>query len=140
MKIECNKLNTNFSVDQDKQYSLNGMENQTQHKYNSSISQRNTSRINLNVHHQNQNISNSKINDVKQIEKCNYKTQLKLQLQSGNVNVLNKYVNKIEFDRVLRVNIERFDQENVHHYNNFKRKLRSSNNGTKIPPFKDLLF
>ncbi|XP_026820585.1 uncharacterized protein LOC113559161 isoform X1 [Rhopalosiphum maidis] len=122
MKIECYKLNTISSVDQDNQYSLNGMENQTQYKYNSSISRRNISRINLNVHHQNQNISNSKINDVRQIEKYNHKTPLKLQLQSGNVNVLNKYVNKIELDRVLRVNIQRFDQENVHHYNNLKRK------------------
>lgn len=121
------------------------MENRIKHRYDSSISQRDASRINLNVYHQNQNISNPiKVfkDDIKQIEKCNNKTPLKLQLQSSNVSVLNKCSNKVkDFDRVLRVNIERFDQENAHHYNNnLKRKLRSSTNGTEIPPFKNLLF
>ncbi|XP_025202330.1 cat eye syndrome critical region protein 2-like [Melanaphis sacchari] len=144
MEVEHKKLNTNSSVNEHKQYSQNIMENQTKNMYESSISQRNISRINLNVHHQNQNISHPiKVfkNDVGQIEKCYNKTPLKLQLKSGNVNVINKCVNKItELDQVLHVNIERFDQENTHHYNNLKRKLRSSKNITKTPPFKDLLL
>ncbi|KAF0752662.1 cat eye syndrome critical region protein 2-like, partial [Aphis craccivora] len=140
-----NKSSTNSNVDLHEQNSQNILENRIKHRYDSSISQRDASRINLNVYHQNQNISNPiKVfkDDIKQIEKCNNKTPLKLQLQSSNVSVLNKCSNKVkDFDRVLRVNIERFDQENAHHYNNnLKRKLRSSTNGTEIPPFKNLLF
>ncbi|XP_022179234.1 cat eye syndrome critical region protein 2-like [Myzus persicae] len=50
------KLISNSNVIQQKQYSQNVMENQSKHKYNSTVSQRNET-SNLNIQDQNQNIS-----------------------------------------------------------------------------------
>lgn len=142
MYAECKQLITNSGVVQQKQYCQNDIENQTKHRYSSSISRRNETKININVQNQNQNISYSTNvfkNNINQIEKSNNKTALKLQLRSNNEKVVDKYVKKItEYDSALCVNIKHCDQENNHHLNNLKRKLRSSTNRTIIPPFKDL--
>jgi len=130
------KLIPNSSVIQHKQSPQNVIENQTKHRYDSTVSQRNKM-SNLNIHDQSQNISYSTNvfnNDIIQVGKLNNQTTLKLRLRSGNGKVLG-----IEYEDVFRVNTEYCDQEN-NHLNNFKRKLRSSTNETKTPPFKDLNY
>jgi len=137
------KLIPNSSVIQHKQYQQNVKENQTKHRYDSTVSQRNKM-SNLDIHDQNQNISSSTNtfnNDIIQVEKLNNPTTLKLRLRSGNEKVLGECVIKnTEYEDVFRVNSEPCDQENNHYLNNFKHKLRSSTNGTQTPPFKDLNY
>jgi len=124
------KLITNSSLIQYKQYPQNVTEEQTKHRYDSTVSQRNKF-PNLKIHDQNQNISystNMFNNDI-EVEKLN------------NEKVLRKRVKKnIEYEGVFHVNTEQCDQENNYYSNNLKRKLRSSSNGTKTPPFKDLNY
>jgi len=136
------KLIPNSSVIQYKQYPQNVIENQTKHRYDSTVSQRNKM-SNLDIHDQNQNISystNTFNNDI-QVGKLNNETTLKLRLRSSNEKVLGKCIKKnTEYEDVFRVNTELYDQENNHYLNNFKHKLRSSSNGTETPPFKDLNY
>ncbi|CAI6365985.1 unnamed protein product [Macrosiphum euphorbiae] len=137
------KLIPNSSVIQYKQYPQNVIENQTKHRYDSTVSQRNKM-SNLDIHDQNQNISYSKNtfnNDIIQVGKLNNETTLKLRLRSSNEKVLGKCIKKnTVYEDVFRVNTELYDQENNHYLNNFKHKLRSSTNGTETPPFKDLNY
>jgi len=124
MNAECKNLTTNSGVIQHKQYSQNVKKNQT-------VSQRNET-SNSNVHDQSIPYSTNVFNNNIQIRKLNNKPALKLQLRSGNKNVLDKCAkNNIVFDKVLCIKLERFDRENTHNLNNFKRKLRSSTNGLK---------
>jgi len=135
------KLITTTNIYQ-KQHSQNFIENQTRHRNDSTISQINET-SNLNIPDQNQSIPCSKNvfnNDIIQLEKLNNKTAFKLQLRSGNEKVLSKCVkNNSEYEGMLRVNTKDYDQEN-NHLNNLKRKLRSSTNGTKTSPFKNLNY
>lgn len=130
MDAECNKLITNDSVIQHNQQNV---ENQTNHRFDSSILQKNTTRI-INVHEPNQNVL---MNQNMQMESLNNKSELKLRLRSGNAQVLGDCVKKTTVDERILVNIEPCDQENAHRMNNLKRKLRSSTNGAKMSPFED---
>lgn len=125
------KLITNSSLIQHKQYPQNVIENQTKHTYDSTVSQRNKM-SNLKIHNQNENISfstNMLNNDMIEVGKLN------------NEKVLGKCAKKnIECEGVFHINTEQCDQENNHYISNFKRKLRSSSNGTKTPPFKNLNY
>lgn len=94
MDAKCKNLITNSSVIQHKQYSHNVKENQTKHRYDSTVSQRNET-SNVNVHGHNQ------------IGTLNNKPALKLQLRSGNSKCPKK---NIVFDRVLCVKLKRCDQ------------------------------
>ncbi|KAL5241172.1 hypothetical protein ACI65C_008582 [Semiaphis heraclei] len=135
-----NKLITNTNIQQ-KQHSQNFMENQTKHRNDSTVSQINET-SNLNIPDQNQSIpySTNVFNSDIQLEKLNNKTTLKLQLRSGNEKVLRKCVkNNSEYEGMFHVNTKDYDQEN-NHLNKLKRKLRSSTNRTKTPPFKNLNY
>ncbi|CAI6373015.1 unnamed protein product [Macrosiphum euphorbiae] len=116
MNAECKNLITNSSVIQRKQYSQNVKKNQTKHGYDSTVSQINeTSNPNVHGHNQNISYSTNAFNNDFQIETLNNKPALKLQLRSGNKNVLDKWAKKnIVFDKVLCINLERCDQENTH--------------------------
>jgi len=116
MNAECKNLITNSSVIQRKQYSQNVKKNQTKHRYDSTVSQINeTSNPNVHGHNQNISYSTNAFNNDFQIETLNNKPALKLQLRSGNKNVLDKWAKKnIVFDKVLCINLERCDQENTH--------------------------
>ncbi|XP_016662978.1 uncharacterized protein LOC100574715 isoform X2 [Acyrthosiphon pisum] len=139
MNAECKNVMTNSSVIQHKQYSQNVKKNQTKHTYDSTISQGNET-SNPNVHDHNHNItySTNVLNNNIQIGTLINNPALKLELGTCYKKVLDKCAKKnIVFDKVPCIKLERCDRENTHNLNNFKRKLRSSTNGTKTQPFKD---
>jgi len=133
MDAECKKLITNSNVIQHKQYSKTVEKNQTKHRYDLTVSQKNET-SNLNVHGQNQNISYSTtvFNNNIEIQTSNNKPASKLQLSKNMCLIKN-----LKFDKKLCIKLERCDRENTQSLNNFSRKLRSSTNGTKTLPFKD---
>jgi len=127
MNAECKNLITNSSVIQHKQCSKNVKKNQTKHRYDSTVSQRNEiSNPNVLDHNQNISCSTNAFNNNIQIGTLNNKSALQLQLSGINKKLLDKCAKKnIVFDKELYIELERCDQEITRHLNSFKRKLRN---------------
>lgn len=151
-ETKCDEMETDFEVSIKEECSQN---NDLTKNYDlSSTSQPIKKENNTDMLNQNQVTPYSKnVYDSKKVEGCSTnltKKALRSSIASAE-NPCKKVKNDFDSSKVnldvfkydVRVNLERFDQENTQKLDNFKQTLRTSKRfktETNIPPFKDLNF